>query len=259
MRKSRPIRRGIYLIPTLFTLGNLFCGYASLVQSSGGNLELASMLIIVAAVLDGLDGRIARLTGTTSDFGLEFDSLADVVSFGVAPAILAYHWALLPGGRLGWSLAFLYVVCAAMRLARFNLKSMVHDKRFFVGLPSPMAGCMVACLAFAFPEPRRGAWLVAPAALFVFSVAVLMVSRLRYRSFKEIDLRNRRSYIYVLPMAAIVVAVFLHPEGVLLVLCSAYLLSAPLSFVWTWIVDGRPARGPSRTESQETLGVPDEP
>ena len=140
MPRSRHLRRGIYLLPTLFTVGNLFFGYSSVVQSSAGRLELAALSIVLAAVLDGLDGRIARLTGTTSAFGIEFDSLADIVSFGIAPALLAYHWALGPG-RVGWALTFLYVVSAATRLARYNIQPPSMDKRYFVGLPSPMAGC----------------------------------------------------------------------------------------------------------------------
>jgi CDP-diacylglycerol--serine O-phosphatidyltransferase len=222
-------------MPTLFTVGNLFCGYSSVVQASLGDLELAALLILAAGILDGIDGRIARLTKTTSAFGMEFDSLADIVSFGIAPAFLAYHWALHPCGRIGWSLAFLYVVCAAMRLARYNIHAGADDKRHFVGLPSPMAGCVLACLVFASPEPPQSGSLAVALAVLVLCVAVLMISRLRYRSFREIDLRNRRPYTFVLPLAAIVVAVVVHPKEVLLVLCSAYLLHPPaayLSAVW---------------------------
>jgi CDP-diacylglycerol--serine O-phosphatidyltransferase len=199
MAKSPHFRRGIYLLPTLFTVGNMFCGYSSIVHSSIGKLEMAAVLIVIAGILDGLDGRIARLTGTTSEFGIQFDSLADIVSFGLAPALLAFHWGL-PANRIGWSLAFLYVVCAAMRLARYNIQKPAADKRYFVGLPSPMAGGVLACLVF------------------------------RYRSFHEVDLGNRRSYIYVLPIAAIVVAVVLSPRYVLLVCCTVYLVSSPLLY-----------------------------
>jgi CDP-diacylglycerol--serine O-phosphatidyltransferase len=231
MRKRRHLRRGIYLLPTLFTVGNLFCGYSSIVQSSANRLEAAALLILLAAVLDGLDGRIARMTGTTSEFGLEFDSLADIVSFGIAPAILAYHWGLGPG-RAGWSLAFLYVVCAAMRLARFNIRtSPKADKRYFVGLPSPAAGSVLACIVFAFPTRPEPRVLSALLAGLVFGVSVLMISRLRYRSFRDIDLSNRRSYIYVLPIAAILIAVALHPQYVMLGLCTAYLVSSPVLYL----------------------------
>jgi CDP-diacylglycerol--serine O-phosphatidyltransferase len=230
MPKSRHLRRGIYLLPTLFTVGNLFCGYSSIVQSSAGELETAALMILFAAVLDGLDGRIARLTRTNSEFGIQFDSLADIVSFGIAPALLAYHWGLAPG-RLGWALAFLYVVCAAMRLARYNIRAAAADKRYFVGLPSPMAGCVLACLVFAFPELPEASWLSAALAGLVFGVAILMVSRMRYLSFRDFDLRNRRSYIWVLPIAAVLVAVSLHPKYVILALCTAYLVSSPVLYV----------------------------
>ncbi len=227
MRKAGQFRRGIYLLPTLFTVGNLFCGYSSLMQASLGRLDLAAMLIVLAAVLDGLDGRIARLSGTTSVFGVQFDSLADVVSFGIAPAVLAYHWALGPG-RIGWSLAFLFVACAAMRLARFNIQSPALDKRFFVGLPAPMAGSLLAAMVIAFPELPQEGWVSALSAGLVCGVALLMVSRLRYRSFREIDLRNRRSYIYVLPIAGMLVVVTLEPKFMLLASCCAYLASPAL-------------------------------
>ncbi len=231
MPSSRRLRRGIYLLPTLFTIGNMFCGFSSIVQSALGNLELAAMLVVLAAVLDGLDGRIARLTGTQTEFGLEFDSLADIVSFGIAPALLSYQWALRPS-RLGWSLAFLYLVCAAMRLARFNIRSVAGDKRYFVGLPSPMAGTVIACIVYAFPEPTLATWPAAAFATLVFAIAIAMISRLRYRSFRELDLRNRRSYVWALPIAAVLVAVALHPQAVLLLLGTAYVVSAPAVYLW---------------------------
>jgi CDP-diacylglycerol--serine O-phosphatidyltransferase len=237
MATSRQLRRGIYILPTLFTVGNLLCGYTSIVHSSLGGLEAAALLILLAAVLDGLDGRIARLTGSTSPFGLQFDSLADVVSFGLAPALLVYHWALGPG-RAGWSLAFLYVVCAAMRLARFNIQGAAGDRRYFVGLPSPMAGAVLACVAFAFPDPPDSRWLGSAVALLVFSVAVLMISRFRYRSFREIDVRDRRSYTYVLPLAAVLVAVIVHAQSVVPLLCATYLLSGPTFYLWGLLARG---------------------
>jgi CDP-diacylglycerol--serine O-phosphatidyltransferase len=232
MRSGHNRRRGIYLLPTLFTVGTLFCGYSSLIQSSAGRLEIAAILILVAGVLDGLDGRIARLTRTTSDFGSQFDSLADMVSFGLAPSLLIYHWALRPTGRIGWLLAFLFVVCAAMRLARYNtLAAATLDRRAFVGLPSPVAGGMLACAVLALPRSGSTAWAPLVVAPLIFTVAVLMISKLRYRSFREIDLR-RRSYIYVLPMAAILVAVAMYPRAVPFLLCSAYILSAPTLYGW---------------------------
>jgi len=234
-RHSRPrgrrARRGIYLLPTLFTVGNLFAGYASVVRSFQGAVEQAALLIIVAGVLDALDGRIARLTGSTSEFGMEFDSLADMVSFGVAPAMLAYRWALEPLGRIGWVVAFIYVVCAAMRLARFNIKGRIEDKRYFAGLPSPMAAGSLATVAFAFPQPRTESPAQVLLTLLTALVGLLMISRFRYRSFKELDLGNRRSYVYVLPLATVLVAIAIVPRWAMLTVASLYLLSAPLTYV----------------------------
>jgi len=245
MNRTRRLRRGIYLLPTMFTVGNLFCGFFSLVRTFRGEFDQAAVLIIVAAVLDGIDGRIARLTGTVSPFGREFDSLADIVSFGIAPALLVYHWALLPLGRIGWLVAFLYVVCAAMRLARFNIRSSQADRRYFTGLPSPSAGAGIASVAFAFPSLTIAGWL---SGLFAFAVAglgLLMVGRLRYPSFKQLGLRRRHSFLIVLPLAAMLVTIAIHPELALLLLFLLYLFSAPVLYVWTFLRRGY-ARGGDR-------------
>src|SRR5687768_11698728 len=138
-RPGRRLRRGVYLLPSMFTLGNLFCGYACIVYAMRGEFAYAAPFIGFAMVLDMLDGRIARMTGTASDFGIELDSLADVVSFGMAPAILSFSWGLQPLGRLGWAVGFLFVAAAALRLARFNIQAGSQDKRYFVGMPSPAA------------------------------------------------------------------------------------------------------------------------
>lgn len=232
MPAARRFRRGIYLLPTLFTVGNLFCGFSALVQSAWGGFEQAAALVILAGVLDALDGRIARLTGTTSEFGIEFDSLADLVSFGVAPALLAYPWALAPLNRLGWLVAFLFVVCAAMRLARFNIQGSTGSRRYFVGLPAPAAALSCACIVFAAPEPLEERWQTVLAGVLLSAIAVLMVSRLRYRSFKDVDLRSRRSYRYVLFVAAAVGAIVYKPAGTSVVLTSAYVLSGPASYLF---------------------------
>src|SRR6187549_2141726 len=151
-RRRPRLRRGVALLPSLFTLGNLFCGYACVVYAMRGEFETAAPFIGFAVVLDMLDGRIARLTGTESDFGREFDSLADVISFGIAPAILSFAWGLQPLGRLGWLAGFLFLTAAAMRLARFNIQSaMGGDKRYFVGMPSPAAAAVPAATVFAYP------------------------------------------------------------------------------------------------------------
>ena len=228
---NRRFRRGIYLLPSLFTVGNLFCGFASIVQASMGRYALAAVLLIVAGVLDGLDGRIARLTGTTSDFGVEFDSLADIVSFGVAPAFLMFHWILHPLGRVGWLAAFVFVVCAAMRLARFNIRRNTSEKRYFAGLPSPPAAGTAAAVVFAFPEPAGLPWLPVAALPLMVGLAVLMVSRFRYRSFKDLDLHSRQSYINILLIAAVLVGVFMDPQITLLSAGLIYVLSGPVMYL----------------------------
>jgi len=258
MVRNRRFRRGIYLLPTLFTVGNIFCGYWSLIHTYRGALELGAVLIIVAAVLDGLDGRIARLTGSTSDFGVEFDSLADMVSFGIAPALLAYHWALAPLGRTGWLVAFLYVVCAAMRLARFNLQVSTADRRFFAGLPTPSAAGVLACIVFAAPDPLETQWLALPVTILVGVLGLLMVSRLRYYAFKDFDLRNRRSYIHVLPLAGVLVAIAVYPKGTLLLVSSAYLLSAPTFYAWSLVRRLRSRREAWVRETEGESEVADE-
>jgi len=240
VRQRRHLRRGIYILPTLFTTGNLFCGFTSLVQSSQHAFWTAAVLIIVAGLLDGLDGRIARMTGGSSEFGVQFDSLADIVSFGIAPAFLVHQWGLTPLGRRGWLIAFLFVACAAMRLARFNIQRQVVDKRYFVGLSSPAAAAVLTCTAFAFPEGPGELWISVVVAGMVITAALLMVSRIRYRSFKDIDLKRPRSYLSVLLMAAAGVVIGLaDPPYALLVLALAYALSGPLSYLWGLLQRGR--------------------
>jgi len=238
MAGRRELRRGIYLLPTLFTTGNLCCGFFSLIESARGRYEYAAVLILVAGILDALDGRIARLTGTTSEFGVEFDSLADIASFGIAPAFLAYEWALTPFHRVGWLVAFLFVACAATRLARFNIQHGSTDKKFFVGLPSPAAAWSVATVAFAFPDPpTQLGWSVLTGVL-VLAAAFLMVSRIRYRSFKGLDLRSRRSYLTVPLLVLALVAVLSHPHSIM-ILTAGYLLWGPAAWFATWLTRGR--------------------
>ena len=215
-------------MPTLFTIGNLLCGFTAIVMSFRGEIGRAGLFIIFAGVLDLFDGRIARMTGTTSEFGSEFDSLSDIVSFGVSPAMLAYAWVLEPFGRVGWLVAFLFVICAAMRLARYNIQAHREERRHFIGLSSPVAAGSMAVVAFAFPaKPALGSPTALPL-LLVATLALLMVSRFRYRSFKDLRLLDRRSYMNVLPLAVTMVGILIWPRWVLLALASAYLLSAPV-------------------------------
>lgn len=230
----RRFRRGVYLLPSLFTLGNMFCGYACVVYAMRGEFETAAPFIGIAIVLDMLDGRIARLTGTASAFGLEFDSLADVISFGIAPAILCFGWGLAPLGRLGWAAGFLFLTAAAMRLARFNIQSAAGgDKRYFVGMPSPAAAGVPAATVYAFPSGLHDQLGALPALAIVIVPAILMVSTVRFRSFKTIDLQSRRPYSVLILIAAGLMLVTTHPRYVLVAAAYTYLASAFIGLAWS--------------------------
>ncbi len=226
-RPPRRFRRGVYLLPSLFTLGNMFCGYACIVYAMRGEYETAAPFIGFAYLLDVLDGGIARMTGSDSAFGLQFDSLADVISFGIAPAILSFAWGLSSLGRLGWAAGFMFVACAAMRLARFNIQSAAGgDKRYFVGMPSPAAAAVPAATVYAYPWGLYDYREALPALLMVLVPALLMVSTIRFRSFKNFDLQSRRPYRVLLFIAtAIMLVAWLH-RYVLVVAAYSYLASA---------------------------------
>ncbi|MGE3277824.1 MAG: CDP-diacylglycerol--serine O-phosphatidyltransferase [Vicinamibacterales bacterium] len=222
--ERRGLRRGVSLLPSLFTLANLFCGWSCVVYAMRGELTTAAPFIGVAIVLDMLDGRIARLTGTSSDFGVQLDSLADLISFGMAPAVLAYAWGLAPLGRLGWATGFLFVTAAALRLARFNIQAHT-DKRYFVGMPSPAAAAVPAATVFYYPVGllSRGEAVVG---LFVLLLpALLMVSTIRFRSFKTFDLRMRRNYTVLIAFAAFLALIVTYPHEILLLMAYTYLAS----------------------------------
>ena len=245
-RPRRRFQRGVYILPTLFTLGNMFCGYSCIVYAMRLEFETAAPFIGFAIVLDMLDGRIARLTGSASDFGVEFDSLADVISFGIAPAILSFSWGLQPLGRLGWLAGFLFLTAAAMRLARFNIQSgMGGDKRYFAGLPSPAAAGIPAATVFAYPYGLTDYRAALPALAMVLIPAALMVSTIRFRSFKTIDLQSRRSYTVVLLLAAGIALIATHPRVVLVVLAYSYLASAFVGLAFSRFRSGRPGQDAS--------------
>ena len=216
--------RGIYLLPNLFTSGALFAGFYAIIAATKGHFEGAAIAILVAIVLDGLDGRIARLTNTQSDFGAEYDSLADMVSFGVAPALLAYQWMLQDIGKVGFFVAFLYASGAALRLARFNVQKTVQDKRYFKGLPSPSAAALVA--TFIWVGESRGlhghAGMVALAVLVTVAAALLMVSNVRYHSFKELDLRGRIPFAVVFGVALVFGFISIDPPIMMLLTMATY-------------------------------------
>jgi CDP-diacylglycerol--serine O-phosphatidyltransferase len=230
--QKRQLRRGVYLLPSLFTMGNMFCGYACIVYAMRGEFITAAPFIGLAIVVDMLDGRIARMTGTTSAFGVEFDSLADIISFGVAPAILAFSWGLQPLGRLGWAAGFLFVAAAAVRLARFNIQAGSQDKRYFVGMPSPAAAGVPAATVYAYPWPLQTYGEALPVLAIVIIPALLMVSTIRFRAFKNIDLAERRKYPVLLLLALGLAAIAAQPELVLVVMAYAYLASPFVEMLW---------------------------
>ncbi len=229
----RRFRRGAYLLPSLFTMGNMFCGYACVVHAMRGEYATAAPFIGVAIVLDMLDGRIARMTGSTSQFGVEFDSLADVVSFGMAPAILAFQWGLAPLGRLGWAAGFIYLAGASVRLARFNIQPESQDKRYFVGLPSPAAAGVTAATVFTYPAGLHSFHESLPALAMVIVPGLLMVSTIRFHSFKTFDLQSRRSFQVLLAIAGAIALLVTYPELVFVALAYAYLASGFVGVVLT--------------------------
>jgi CDP-diacylglycerol--serine O-phosphatidyltransferase len=241
-RVRRPLQRGAYLLPSLFTIGNMLLGFYAVVWGLRDEFPRAALLVFTAALLDSLDGWIARMTGTESEFGKEYDSLADVVTFGVVPALLTYLWAFAgaeegsliapgdPWARVGWLAPFFYLVCTATRLARFNVQTKIVDARWFVGLPTPAAAGAICSILFFAPDREWKPWLEALVLTSLLVIGALMVSTIRYRSPKQIDLRRPWSYRVALPLAAIVLVVALHPRMTFLVIAWLYTLSGPLVY-----------------------------
>lgn len=226
---ARKQRRGIYLLPNLFTTAALFAGFYAIVAAMADRFEAAAVAIFVAMVLDGIDGRIARLTNTQSAFGAEYDSLADMVSFGIAPALVVYQWALLGMGKLGWLAAFFYAAATALRLARFNTQVQTADKRYFQGLPCPLAAAVVAGLVWFSADHAIAGASMMPAALAITVITgMLMVSNIRYHSFKELDLKGRVPFITILVVVLVFVLVSSDPPFVLFALSTLYMLSGPV-------------------------------
>lgn len=220
--EGRRLAMYIYVLPNLMTTGNLFFGFFAIIQALKAQFIIAAYAIVAAAVFDLLDGRLARLTRSTSKFGAEYDSLCDLVSFGVAPGLMLFQWALHPFGRLGWVACFLFVTCGALRLARFNVQSTRVEKNYFQGLPIPMAAGIVASSILAFHdlelEALGNVGLLAMTAL----LAIVMVSNFRYRSFKDLDLKERLPFRYLILGVGVIVVVALRPEVMLFVLFIGY-------------------------------------
>ena len=226
---KKPVARGFYILPNLFTTGSLFCGFFSIILAFKGQFDWAAWAILFGAVLDGFDGKVARLTGTASQFGVEYDSLADDVTFGVAPGMLAYAWQLHQFGRFGLAAAFLFCACAALRLARFNVGVSTTSKRFFVGLPSPACACVMACFVLFMPYYPAVLEPILPGLVLVISIIVplLMVSRVRYFSFKEFGFV--KAHLYQTMVATLLVAsmIFSMPRLFCFLILMAYVISGP--------------------------------
>jgi CDP-diacylglycerol--serine O-phosphatidyltransferase len=223
-------RKGIYILPNLFTTGSLFAAFYAIVQATVGNFEHSAVAIIIAAVLDSLDGRVARMTNTVSDFGKEYDSLVDLVAFGLAPALVFYEWGLKDLGKVGWLTAFIYVAATALRLARFNTQENTSN-RYFQGLPCPAAAVVAASVLWSLPsQPFESHAIVWGNLLLVMLLSLAMVSSLPYRSFKDLDLKNRVPFVSLLVLVFVFVLISFDPPRVLLLLSAGFLFSGPL--VW---------------------------
>ncbi len=226
---SKIRRRGIYLLPNLFTTASLFSGFYAIVAGMDGHFDHAAIAIFISMILDGLDGRVARLTNTQSKFGEEYDSLADMVAFGVAPALVAFSLSLQSLGNLGWIATFIYVAGAALRLARFNTQIGTVDKKYFVGLPSPAAAAMVAGLIWTTNSFEPSKWLTLFTMMVVSGVGVLMVSNILYYSFKDFDLKRKVPFTAILIVVLVFAVISLEPAVVLLIGFLIYTLSGPVS------------------------------
>jgi len=229
---DRPVkkrRRGIYLLPNLFTTAAMFAGFYAIVAADSGRFEASAVAIFAAMILDGLDGRVARLTHTQSDFGAEYDSLSDMVAFGLAPSLVMYHWALSGLGKIGWMAAFVYAAATALRLARFNTQVGVADKRYFQGLPSPSGAAIVGGSVWMGVEYGvPGAEISWGVCAITIVIGLLMVSNFRYNSFKEIDFQGKIPFIVAVVVMLGFAVLFLQPPLVLFVLFVSYAVSGPV-------------------------------
>ncbi|MGB3609469.1 MAG: CDP-diacylglycerol--serine O-phosphatidyltransferase [Cellvibrio sp.] len=224
--------RGVYLLPNLFTTAALFAGFYAIIAAMHGNFDSAAVAIFIAMIFDGMDGRVARLTNTSSAFGEQYDSLSDMVSFGLAPALVMFSWSLHDLGKLGWAAAFIYAACAALRLARFNTQIGVVDKKHFVGLASPAAAAIIASIVWTWHNSEMGQLAAIPAALITALAGLLMVSNFRYSSFKNIDFRGRVPFVGMLLIVFVFAVLLIDPASVLLTMSVVYGLSAPIIWIW---------------------------
>jgi CDP-diacylglycerol--serine O-phosphatidyltransferase len=248
MKKRRtPIkmRRGIYILPNLLTTGNLLCGFWAIISVFQERFYFAAVAILLAAVFDVFDGKVAKLSGATSKFGMQYDSLADLVSFGMAPALLAFSWALRPYGKFGWLAAFLFVACGAIRLARFNVLASTGETKYFKGLPIPVAAAMIAFTILLYFQLIETDWVKDIVILvMIYILAFLMVSNIRYFSFKELNLAKRKPFSIFIFVVLSLVVIVMEPVVVLFAFVLCYVFSGPVSMVLAW----RKKRVLSKTE-----------
>lgn len=264
-------RRAVYLLPNLFTTGGLFAGFYAIVAGMGGKFHIAAIAVIVAMLLDGVDGRIARMTGTQSEFGAQYDSMADLVSFGLAPSLVMYNWSLVSmaelggqWGKIGWLAAFFYAAMAAMRLARFNVQIGKVDKRYFYGLASPSAATLVVSFIWLAEDVGwSGSALWIPALVLTVAAGALMVSPVLYYSFKDVKRKDRIPYLGILLVVLALILVAIDPPTVIFAVFFAYTLSGPVQ----WVIRMRRKRmrhahgsepAPEPTYETEPLGKRDE-
>jgi CDP-diacylglycerol--serine O-phosphatidyltransferase len=232
---SESMRKGIYILPNLFTTGSLFAGFYSIVATMNADYRTAAIWVLVSSIFDGLDGKVARLTGTASKFGVEYDSLADLVAFGVAPGLLMYAWALKPFGRLGWLAAFLFVACGALRLARFNVQVTTVESKRFIGLPIPAAASMVSATVllffhFGWPSSYKKLAIL----ILIYCLAFLMVSNFKYYSFKDPGIIRRQPFGFLVLAVLLLIIIAAEPVVMLFVIFLCYILSGPTGFIMTW-------------------------
>ncbi len=247
-------RKGIYLLPNLLTLGALFAGFYAIIAGMNGNFNAAGWAILIASVMDGLDGRVARLTNTQSAFGAQFDSLADMVSFGVAPALIVFSWALSSLGNAGWAASFIYMSCAALRLARFNVQLGTVDKRFFVGLQSPVAAGLVTFVVWvaAKYELEPNLAVAIGTALLTAFTGLLMVSNYKYYSFKEIHFKGTVPYVVFVMTVVLLVVIAQRPHEVLLTMCVVYASSGPAIAIYRKLVSRKRKADVGRVDHNES-------
>ncbi len=230
--RRESLKRGVYLLPNLVTTGSLFAGFYGIVATMNGDYELAAWFILISVVFDTLDGKVARMTGTTSQFGVEYDSLADLVAFGVAPGLLMYSWALKSFGKLGWLAAFVYVVCGALRLARFNVQVDTVESKRFVGLPIPAAaGLVSSCVLIFYHLGGSGDIKKVSVLLLIYVLAYLMVSNHRYNSFKDPELVKRQPFSFLVLAIFFIIVIVAQPEIMLFALASVYAASGLVTSV----------------------------